>query len=91
MNAEIQSAQMQKEEEGFSGRTVFTLEGHRAPYEITFYSKNGKDWDYSLHFAGEPGSEEQFLQADEQIESDDELYDALLDAALDAYEDGGES
>ncbi|SET28623.1 hypothetical protein [Paenibacillus sp. NFR01] len=87
MNVDIQKAELKSVEEGgYVGRTVFALEGHKFPYEVTFYSKNGSDWDYSLSFAGEPGSEEQFLQADEQLEKDDDLYNLLLDAALDTQE-----
>ena len=64
----------------FVGYTVFSIDGHASAYEITFLSKNGRDWDYSLNFAGEPGIEEQFLQIDERIEADNELFDDLLDA-----------
>lgn len=84
MRFEIQRAEMSLNEDGnYVGRTIFTLENHKAPYEITFFSKKGKEWEYSLSFAGEPGSEEQFLEADELLENDDELFDDLLDAALD--------
>lgn len=84
MRFEIQRAEMSlNEDENYVGRTIFTLENHKAPYEITFFSKKGKEWEYSLSFAGEPGSEEQFLEADELLENDDELFDDLLDAALD--------
>ncbi|MGM1044591.1 hypothetical protein SAMN05661091_3280 [Paenibacillus uliginis N3/975] len=81
----IDRAGMQRDEENnFIGYTVFTLEGQTSAYEITFMSKNGRDWDYSLNFAGEPGPEEQFLKVDAQIEENDELFDDLLDAAIDA-------
>ncbi|MFC3746755.1 hypothetical protein [Paenibacillus sp. GCM10012306] len=87
MAAEIVSAEMRRNEDGsFVGRTVFTLENHTSPYEITFYSKKGSEWDYSLSFAGEPGSEEQFLQTDTLLEEDDEIFNQLLDAAIDAQE-----
>ncbi|BCG59227.1 hypothetical protein [Paenibacillus sp. URB8-2] len=85
MSVSVTEAAMRRNEEGnYVGRTVFTLEGHAAQYEITFFSKKGKEWDYSLSFAGEPGSEEQFLELDAKLEEDDELFDRLLDAALDA-------
>lgn len=91
MTAEIKSAEMNRNEEGnFVGKTIFTLENHKSPYEITFFSKKGKDWEYSLSFAGEPGSEEEFLQADEVLEADDDLFDQLLDAAIDAQEESAE-
>ncbi|MFF2907749.1 hypothetical protein [Paenibacillus sp. NPDC057934] len=87
MTAEIVSAEMRRSEDGsFVGRTVFTLENHTAPYEITFYSKRGSEWDYSLSFAGEPGSEEQFLQTDTLLEENDEIFNQLLDAAIEVQE-----
>lgn len=80
----IVQAEMQRQEEGsYIGKTVFEVSSHKAGYEITFFSKQGRDWDYSLHYAGEPGSEAQFLAVDARIEADDEWFDALLDAALD--------
>lgn len=87
MNVEIIKAEMKREEDrSFIGRTVFKLENHNSPYEITFFSKRGTEWDYSLSFAGEPGSEEQFLETDQLLENDDEVYNQLLDAALDTQE-----
>ncbi|MEK5032040.1 hypothetical protein MKY96_11370 [Paenibacillus sp. FSL R7-0302] len=87
MNLEITKAEMKRvEDRSFVGRTVFTLENHRSPYEITFYSSRGTEWDYSLSFAGESGSEEQFLEVDALLENDDDLYNQLLDAALDTQE-----
>ncbi|MDT3426314.1 hypothetical protein J2Z22_001840 [Paenibacillus forsythiae] len=89
MSVVVTEAAMRRDEEGsYVGRTVFSVEGHAARYEITFYSKRGKEWDYSLSFAGEPGSEEQFLALDAMLEEDDELFDQLLDAALDAGDTG---
>lgn len=85
----IERADMKRDDaDQFVGYTVFSIDGHASSYEITFLSKNGRDWDYSLNFAGEPGIEEQFLQIDERIENDDELFDDLLDAAIDASEFG---
>ena len=87
MSPVIISAEMnRKEDRSYVGRTIFTLDNHKAPYEITFYSTRGTEWDYSLSFAGEPGSEEQFLETDELLENDDDVYNALLDAALDKQE-----
>ncbi|MEK4460752.1 MULTISPECIES: hypothetical protein [Paenibacillus] len=87
MNLEIVSAEMsRKEDKSYVGRTVFTLENHKAPYEITFFSTRGTEWDYSLSFAGEPGSEEQFLETDALLENNDDVYNQLLDAALDQQE-----
>ncbi|MEK5397271.1 hypothetical protein CA600_04400 [Paenibacillus sp. VTT E-133280] len=87
MNLEIVSAEMsRKEDKSYVGRTIFTLENHKAPYEITFFSTRGTEWDYSLSFAGEPGSEDQFLETDALLENDDDVYNQLLDAALDKQE-----
>lgn len=84
MNVEIVKAELKREEDkSFIGRTVFTIEQHNSPYEITFFSKRGSEWDYSLSFAGEPGSEEQFLEVDTLLEHDDDFFNQLLDAALD--------
>ncbi|WP_342561159.1 hypothetical protein NST84_15895 [Paenibacillus sp. FSL R7-0345] len=91
MNVEIVKAELKQEEDkSFVGRTVFTVEQHMNPYEITFFSKRGSEWDYSLSFAGEPGSEEQFLEVDGLLENDDDFFNQLLDAALDTQEDAGE-
>lgn len=82
---QIERAGMQRsDEDHFIGYTIFAYEGHAEPYEITFYSKDGRNWDYSLNFADEPGLEEQFLAVDELIENNDDLFDDLLDAAIEA-------
>lgn len=82
MKFNVIEADMHKDSEGsFLGKTVFEVEGHKAAYEITFYSKKGKEWDYSLHFAQESGLEEQLNQVDAALEEDDDWFDALLDAA----------
>lgn len=87
MNLEIIKAEMKRvEDRSFVGSTVFTLANHSSAYEITFFSTRGTEWDYSLSFAGEPGSEEQFLEVDSLLENDDDVYNQLLDAALDAQE-----
>lgn len=86
VNVVIVSAEMHRGDEMmFVGSTVFRAEGDKSLYEITFMSKNGKDWDYSLHFTEESGDEEELLRMDELLENDDDLYNMLLDAALDAY------
>jgi hypothetical protein len=84
MNLNITHAEMNKDEEGLLlGKTVFTVDGHKEAYEVTFFSKRGKEWDYSLHFHAEPGDEEQLLTVDTYLENNDDAFDALLDAALD--------
>lgn len=87
MEYQIMKADMaQDDEKHYLGHVTFTLAGHHSQYEITLFSKNGKDWDYSLNFAGDSGIEEEFLKADELLEEDDDLFDALVDAALDSME-----
>ncbi|MNJ54320.1 hypothetical protein D3C77_497550 [compost metagenome] len=84
MELQIIEADMHKQEDGsYIGKTVFKVNSHKVNYEITFHSKKGKDWDYSLHYADEPGDEEQFLLVDTRIEEDDAWFDQLLDAAWD--------
>ncbi|RAW13021.1 hypothetical protein DC345_20625 [Paenibacillus taichungensis] len=86
VNIEIIRAEMRREDEkNFVGNTVFRAEGEKSVYEITFMSKNGKDWDYSLHFTEQSGDEDELLRMDELLENDDDMYNQLLDAALDAY------
>ncbi|WP_213618281.1 hypothetical protein [Paenibacillus sp. J22TS3] len=76
-----------QEDETYLGRTVFKVTGHKQDYEITFFSKRGKEWDYSLHFANESGDEDELLAVDARIEEDDEWFDRLLDAAMDTLPD----
>ncbi|MEK4365570.1 hypothetical protein MKX68_24305 [Paenibacillus sp. FSL M8-0212] len=86
VNIEIISAEMRREgEKGYVGNTVYRTEGEKSVYEITFMSKNGKDWDYSLHFTEQSGDEDELLRMDELLENDDDLYNQLLDAALEAF------
>ncbi|GIP19824.1 hypothetical protein J22TS3_00990 [Paenibacillus sp. J22TS3] len=88
MELELISAVMQRQEdETYLGRTVFKVTGHKQDYEITFFSKRGKEWDYSLHFANESGDEDELLAVDARIEEDDEWFDRLLDAAMDTLPD----
>jgi len=70
----------------YTGNVVFRLEGYQYPYEISFFSKNGRDWDYSLHFTAQSGDEDEFMKLDQRIEEDDDLFDQLLDAALQSLE-----
>lgn len=84
MELQIIKAEMHRQEDGgYIGKTVFRVISHKADYEIAFHSKKGEDWDYSLHYAIEPGNEEQFLLVDARIEEDDAWFDQLLDAAWD--------
>lgn len=80
MLATIVQATLKQAPDGYVGTVEFTLENHKSAYEATFYSKKGRDWDYSLNFAHESGSEEELLIADALLVDDDELFDQLLDA-----------
>ncbi|WP_152396251.1 hypothetical protein [Paenibacillus guangzhouensis] len=84
MKLTIVDAVMEQREEGYYGSVQFTLEQHASLYEISLHSKRGIDWDYSLSFAKESGSEEELLAADALIEADDALFDQILDAAEEA-------
>lgn len=87
MTLHVQQATLaQQDDNAFTGNVVFKLEGYNSLYEISFFSKNGRDWDYSLHFTAQSGNEEEYLKLDAQLEHDDELFDALLDAALQSAE-----
>ena len=87
MNIHIEHVDMKRnEDQHFVGHTVFSIEGKKDVFEITFFSKRGKEWDYSLNFAKEPGSEEDLLRLDQLLEEDDDLYNQLLDAAIDSQE-----
>ncbi|MEF3302364.1 hypothetical protein [Paenibacillus sp. GYB003] len=85
MDWTITGAEMtHSKEDGYSGKVRFTLEGHRSAYEVTLLSKKGTDWDYSLSFAKESGSEQEIETAERRLEEDDELFDALVEAAVHA-------
>lgn len=85
--ATVISATMRQEEDGsFLGQAVFKMEGQKSAFEISFFSKKGKEWDYSLHYAEGERIEEELLAIDELLEEDDDLFDILLDAARDTMD-----
>lgn len=87
MKLHIIEASMNKEADGsYLGNTIFQVDDIEIKYEITLFSKRGNDWDYSLHYADEPGKEELFLAVDAYIEQSDEAFDELLDAAWNSME-----
>jgi hypothetical protein len=87
MNIQIGTAEMKLDpESGYVGQVRFAVEGHTQDYEITLFSKKGKDWDYGLHFAGAPGSEEHINAVEAFLEEDDDAFAALVEAALDVLE-----
>lgn len=87
MSVTITKASMRQEEnKSYIGQVVFQLEQLKSPYEVSFFSKNGKDWDYNLHFTAQSGDEEEFYELDAKLEGDDDLFDELLSAAWDTLE-----
>ncbi|WP_374015725.1 hypothetical protein ABU162_15045 [Paenibacillus thiaminolyticus] len=82
MNVTIVRADMRKDADGsYLGHVTFQPEGLQSAYEVTLFSKKGKEWDYSLSFAGDSGSEEEILALDDRLEEDDDLFEELLEAA----------
>lgn len=89
MNVTILQAHMEELPDGtLAGSVRFQVKGHGSPYELSLRNEKGEVWDYSLHFAGESGSDEQIAAVSERIDEDDELFDRLLDAALATLEKG---
>lgn len=87
MNIEIYAAQLRSDpEDGMVGQVRFRVAEHPKPYEITLFSKKGKEWEYGLHFAEESGSEEMIDSVEAFLEEDDDAFDRLVDAALAAGE-----
>jgi len=82
MNITILNAQMSQDSEGFRGSVAFRADGHKQPYEVSLWSKDGSMWDYSLSFAHQSGPEEEIIQIEEALEEDDELFDLLVDTAM---------
>jgi hypothetical protein len=82
MNINIIAARMTyNKDEGYLGHVGFEVEGHKHAYEITVFSKRGKEWDYALMFLNESGSEEDILAVEDVLEEDDELFERIVEAA----------
>ncbi|MGN7453695.1 hypothetical protein ACTHPH_02635 [Paenibacillus pasadenensis] len=81
----IHAEMTRTDEDGFVGKVQFEVPGHKKPYEIALQSKKGKDWAYGLFFLNEAGPEEEIEQVEEELEEDDELYEALIEAARSTY------
>ena len=83
MNISVESVEVKQDEEsGTVAQVVFRVEGHPKPYEITLYSEKGDDWEYGLHFAGEPGSEKLIGEVEAYLEENDDAFRMLVDAVL---------
>ena len=70
--------------DGYVGNVQFHAEHHKEPYEITLFSKDGKEWMYGLHFLNTPGKEEDIFAVEEVIDENDEYFDMFIQAAKDA-------
>lgn len=81
MNIQIKHVQASySKEKGYVGSIELEVEGHQSLYEVTLYSKDAKDWSYSLNFAKQSGLEEEISRLEELIEEDDEVFDSLVNA-----------
>jgi hypothetical protein len=74
-------------ERSYKGRVQFQVDGHDQTYEVALFSKNKRDWDYSLMFANESGSEQNMFLVEEMLENDDDLFDTLVDAAMNSLDE----
>ncbi|WP_308635152.1 hypothetical protein [Paenibacillus silvisoli] len=85
----IHAAMTHDKENGYRGSVQFEVEGHKHPYEVSLQlnSIRGTTWDYSLHFAKDPGPEEDMNKVEAAIEQDDDLFDYLIDAAAQTLPD----
>jgi hypothetical protein len=78
----VQKAEMShSKEDGYVGNVEFLVEMHKEAYEITLFSKDGKEWSYGLHFLNASGSEEEIFAVEELIDEHDEYFYQLVDAA----------
>jgi len=90
MNVHIEHVDMKKDEDDhYIGHASFRLEDTKDLFEVTFHSKRGTNWDYSINFAKEPGNEEELFRIDTLLIEDETLFDHLLDAALDTMYPAG--
>ncbi|WP_159887510.1 hypothetical protein [Paenibacillus puerhi] len=85
----IESAMEHSKEEGYLGRVIFSWLDKPTQYELTLQSKNSRDWNYSLSFAKESGTEEEIYAVEARLEEDDELFDSLVDAAMEQLQASG--
>ena len=69
------------QEDGYVGKVQFSVEGHKESYEVALQSKRGKDWAYGLFFMGAAGPEDEIEAVEDELEENDEFYDALIQAA----------
>lgn len=87
MNVEITNVKMSfSKEEGYLGSLHLKVEGHSSEYEMSLQSNKGREWGYSLFYLNGFGNEEQMLALEEEIETNDELFDTLIETAKAAVE-----
>lgn len=83
MKLEVKHAELKRDPDtGYVGQVRFAAENHPEEYEITLFSKKGKEWEYGLHFAETSGSEERIDQVEAYLEEDDDAFEMLVEAAL---------
>ena len=80
----IEATRTKQDEKPRVGHVTFTYESHSQPYELHLIKERGKDWGYSLVFAGDSGLEDEILVVETRLENDDDFFDYLVDAAEDA-------
>lgn len=81
MNIHILQAKMSyNKEDGYVGSVHFEVEGHENAYEMALQSKRGRSWGYGLFFLQGSGNEDDILLVEDEIEENDELFEALVAA-----------
>jgi len=82
MNVEVVYAKLTySKEDGYIGTLHLNVEGHATQYEMSLQSNKGNEWGYSLFYLNGFGNEEQMLALEDEIETNDDLFDQLIDAA----------
>lgn len=82
MNVEVILAKLTySKEDGYIGSLHLKVEGHQSLYEMALQSNKGRDWGYSLFYLDGLGNEEQMMALEEEIESNDDLFDRLIETA----------
>lgn len=93
MKIRILGAKMSyNEEDGYVGRVEFEVEGHKAAYELTLLSSNGRNnWSYALNYLRGPGSEDEIQAVDERLEEDDAFFEQFVEALKSCPVERGEA
>ena len=81
----LQARMEHSKADGYVGNVEFQVEHHKAPYEITLYSRDNKEWMYGLHFLHESGNEQEIFLVEDFLDENDESFDRLVQAAKEAF------